>query len=107
MKYNLTPPLTKEWINILLILICIPCFSQTKSKPNVIIIYTDDQGAVDLGSYGASDIYSPNIDKLAKEGTRFTQAYVAAPVCAPSRAALLTGKYPQNAGVNDNRAKFY
>ena len=102
MKYDLTPPLIKEWINILLLLICIPCFAQTKSKPNVIIIYTDDQGAVDLGSYGATDIYSPNIDKLAKEGTRFTQAYVAAPVCAPSRAALLTGKYPQNAGINSN-----
>jgi arylsulfatase A len=76
--------------------------AQTNSKPNVIIIYTDDQGAFDLGSYGAKDIYSPSLDQLAKEGTRFTQAYVAAPVCAPSRAALLTGKYPQNAGVTGN-----
>ncbi|MFD0762090.1 sulfatase-like hydrolase/transferase [Lutibacter aestuarii] len=76
--------------------------AQSKTKPNVIIIYTDDQGAVDLGSYGAKDIYSPNIDQLAKEGTRFTQGYVAAPVCAPSRAAMLTGKYPQNAGVSGN-----
>lgn len=73
-----------------------------QNKPNVILIYTDDQGSVDLGVYGATDIYTPNIDKLAKEGIRFTQAYVAAPVCAPSRAALLTGKYPQNAGVNSN-----
>ena len=73
-----------------------------KSKPNVIVIYTDDQGAIDLGCYGAKDIYSPNLDQLAKDGTRFTQAYVAAPVCAPSRAALLTGKYPQNAGVSGN-----
>ena len=73
-----------------------------QSKPNVIIIYTDDQGAIDLGCYGAKDIYSPNLDHLAKSGTRFTQAYVAAPVCAPSRAALLTGKYPQNAGVSGN-----
>ena len=77
-------------------------FAQQKNKPNVIVIYTDDQGAIDLGSYGAKDIYSPNLDKLAKEGTRFTQAYVAAPVCAPSRAALLTGKYPQNAGLSSN-----
>jgi len=75
---------------------------RSNKKPNVIVIYTDDQGAIDLGSYGAKDIYSPNLDKLAKEGTRFTQAYVAAPVCAPSRAALLTGKYPQNAGVSGN-----
>ena len=71
-------------------------------KPNVIVIYTDDQGAIDLGCYGSKDVYSPNLDELAKEGTRFTQAYVAAPVCAPSRAALLTGKYPQNAGVSGN-----
>jgi arylsulfatase A len=77
-------------------------YSQNQQKPNVIVIYTDDQGAIDLGCYGAKDIYSPNLDKLAKQGTRFTQAYVAAPVCAPSRAALLTGKYPQNAGVTGN-----
>lgn len=76
--------------------------SGINSKPNVIVIYTDDQGAVDLGCYGSSDIYSPNIDQLAKEGTRFTQAYVAAPICSPSRAALLTGKYPHNAGVPSN-----
>jgi len=76
--------------------------AQNKQKPNVIVIYTDDQGAIDLGSYGSTDIYTPHLDKLAKEGTRFTQAYVAAPVCSPSRAALLTGKYPQNAGIPGN-----
>ena len=75
---------------------------QKQKKPNVIVIYTDDQGAIDLGSYGSTDIYTPNLDKLAKQGTRFTQAYVAAPVCSPSRAALLTGKYPQNAGIPGN-----
>lgn len=75
---------------------------QNSQKPNVIVIYTDDQGAVDLGCYGAQDIHSPNMDKLAKEGIRFTQAYVAAPVCAPSRAALLTGNYPQRAGISGN-----
>jgi arylsulfatase A-like enzyme len=79
-----------------------PMWSQGSQKPNVIVIYTDDQGAVDLGSYGAKDIFTPNLDQLAKEGTRFTQAYVAAPVCAPSRAALLTGNYPQRAGVTGN-----
>ena len=100
MKINSASLLNIKLINILVILISLQCFSQT--KPNVIVIYTDDQGAIDLGSYGATDIYTPNIDKLAKEGTRFTQAYVAAPVCAPSRAALLTGKYPQNAGVHGN-----
>ncbi|QCX38719.1 sulfatase [Aureibaculum algae] len=76
--------------------------AQNSKKPNVIVIYTDDQGAGDLGCYGATDIFSPNIDKLAEDGIRFTQAYVAAPVCAPSRAALLTGNYPQRAGVPGN-----
>ncbi|MDY7394299.1 sulfatase-like hydrolase/transferase [Aureibaculum sp. 2210JD6-5] len=76
--------------------------AQDNGKPNVIVIYTDDQGAGDLGCYGADDIYTPNIDKLAENGIRFTQAYVAAPVCAPSRAALLTGNYPQRAGVPGN-----
>ncbi|MFD1162836.1 sulfatase-like hydrolase/transferase [Hwangdonia seohaensis] len=100
MKINFIFLPNKIQLSLLLIGISLHCFTQT--KPNVIVIYTDDQGAIDLGCYGASDIYSPNIDKLAKQGTRFTQAYVAAPVCAPSRAALLTGKYPQNAGVNGN-----
>ncbi|GGK53863.1 MULTISPECIES: sulfatase-like hydrolase/transferase [Flavobacteriaceae] len=97
----------KNFIKSISIIFCVlisssNCIAQSQKKPNVIIIYTDDQGAVDLGSYGSKDIYSPNIDKLAKSGTRFTQSYVAAPVCAPSRAALLTGKYPQNAGVAGN-----
>ncbi len=89
----------------LLIFLCICTTANVafcQKKPNVIVIYTDDQGAVDLGCYGAKDIYTPNIDRLAKEGTRFTQAYVAAPVCAPSRAALLTGSYPQRAKLTGN-----
>lgn len=100
--------MTKK-LSLLLIVLILPLFSsidvlfaQQIKKPNVIVIYTDDQGAIDLGSYGSKDIYSPHLDKLAKDGTRFTQAYVAAPVCAPSRAALLTGNYPQNAGVTGN-----
>ena len=69
-------------------------------KPNVIIIYTDDQGTLDAGCYGARDLYTPNLDKLAQSGIRFTQAY-AHTVSCPSRAALLTGRYPQRCGVND------
>ncbi|EPR68190.1 Arylsulfatase [Cyclobacterium qasimii M12-11B] len=78
--------------------------AQTRSnkKPNVIVILTDDQGYKDLGSYGATDLKTPNIDRLAKEGVKFTQFYAAAPVCSPSRAALMTGKYNFNAGLFGN-----
>uniref|UniRef100_UPI0011EBCA36 sulfatase-like hydrolase/transferase n=1 Tax=Pareuzebyella sediminis TaxID=2607998 RepID=UPI0011EBCA36 len=71
-------------------------------KPNVIVILTDDQGSVDLNVYGAKDLYTPNMDRLAKEGVRFTQFYAGAPVCSPSRAALLTGKTNLRAGLPGN-----
>ncbi|GAA4291668.1 sulfatase family protein [Aestuariibaculum suncheonense] len=99
---HFTSNILKNYFTVILFLSGSFLFAQSHKKPNVIVIYTDDQGAIDLGCYGADDIYSPNIDKLAKEGTRFTQAYVAAPVCAPSRAALLTGRYPQNAELTGN-----
>ena len=69
-------------------------------KPNIIIIYTDDHGTLDARCYGASDLFTPNIDRLAKTGVRFTQAY-AHTVCCPSRAALLTGRHPQRSGINN------
>ncbi len=67
-------------------------------QPNVILIFTDDQGYQDLGVYGSPNIQTPNIDRLAAEGMRFTDFYSADPVCTPSRAALLTGCYPQRVG---------
>ncbi len=70
--------------------------------PNVVLIFSDDQGSVDLGCYGSPDIETPHLDELAASGLRFTQFYVAAPICSPSRAALLTGRYPQRAGVPGN-----
>jgi len=75
---------------------------RAKRRPNVLLIFTDDQGAIDVNCYGAKDLITPNMDRLAKEGTRFTQFYVAAPVCSPSRAALMTGRYPQRAGLSRN-----
>lgn len=68
--------------------------SKTQRKPNVIIINTDDLGFGDLSCYGATNVHTPNIDKLAKEGMRFTDAHSASAVCTPSRYALLTGEYP-------------
>ncbi|MCX7015657.1 MAG: sulfatase-like hydrolase/transferase [Candidatus Sumerlaeota bacterium] len=71
-------------------------------KPNVLLIFVDDLGAADLHCYGSEDLSTPNCDALAGRGVRFTQFYVAASVCSPSRAALLTGRYPLRAGLASN-----
>jgi len=68
--------------------------SQSQNRPNVVLIITDDVGYGDIGSYGAPDVKTPNIDSLAKNGTRLTDFY-AAPSCTPTRAALITGRYQQ------------
>lgn len=70
-----------------------------KKKPNFIIIMTDDQGYGDLSCMGNTDFVTPNIDSLAEKGVRFTDWYAGSPVCSPSRACLMTGRYPGNAGV--------
>ncbi len=75
---------------------------QRKRRPNVVVIFSDDQGTLDLNCFGSKDLYTPHLDALAKRGTKFTQLYVGAPVCSPSRAALLTGRYPQRAGLPSN-----
>jgi len=69
-----------------------------KRKPNVVILFTDDQGTLDANCYGSTDLITPNIDRLAATGVSFTQAY-AHTVCCPARAALLTGRHPQRSGV--------
>ena len=84
-----------------------PAIQNPKSKiqnPNVILIVTDDQGAADAGCYGAKDLVTPAMDSLAARGVRFTQFYSGAPVCSPSRACLLTGRYPLRAGLVGNAA---
>ena len=68
---------------------------------NVVFILADDLGWTDLGCYGSTFYETPNIDRLAREGAKFTQAYAACPVCSPTRAAILTGKYPQRTGITD------
>ena len=69
-------------------------------QPNVVIILADDLGYADLGCQGSRDIKTPNIDGLARQGVRCTSGYAAAPVGGPTRAALLTGRYPQRLARN-------
>jgi len=71
----------------------------SKEKPNFIIILTDDQGYQDLGCYGSPLIKTPNLDRMAKEGIKFTDFYATAPICSPSRASLMTGCYPLRVGI--------
>lgn len=71
-------------------------------QPNVIVILADDMGSADANCYGSKDLETPNIDALAQRGIRFTQFYAASSVCSPSRAGLLTGRFPSRAGVPGN-----
>lgn len=71
------------------------------SGPNIIFILVDDLGWTDLGCYGSTFHETPNIDRLAAESMRFTSAYAACPVCSPTRASIMTGKYPARTGVTD------
>lgn len=70
-------------------------------RPNIVLILADDLGWRDLGCYGSTFYETPNIDRLAAAGTRFTQSYAAAPVCSPTRASLLTGRYPARVGLTN------
>ncbi len=80
----------------------VPTVHAAIGKPNVIVIYTDDQGSVDANCYGSKDLITPNIDRLAATGVRFTQMLAPSAICSASRAGLLTGRIPARAGVPDN-----
>jgi arylsulfatase A-like enzyme len=73
----------------------------TTSKPNFVFFLVDDLGWTDLGCYGSTFYETPKIDKLAQEAMRFTDAYAACPVCSPTRASIMTGKYPTRVGITD------
>lgn len=76
--------------------------AQTKRLPNIILVMADDLGWKELGCYGQEKIRTPHLDQMAKEGMRFTQFYTGAPVCAPSRCNLMTGKHGGHATIRDN-----
>jgi arylsulfatase A-like enzyme len=73
-------------------------FADTPRKPNIIFVLVDDMGYADIGCYGAKDIRTPNIDRLAREGVKFTDFYANAPVCTPTRCAFITGRWQQRVG---------
>ncbi|MFI4944073.1 MAG: sulfatase-like hydrolase/transferase [Burkholderiales bacterium] len=77
----------------------VPTPAPNLGPPNVVLILADDLGWGDLGSYGNRTLHTPNLDRLAAEGVRFTSFYTSAPICAPSRAGLLTGRYPTSVGI--------
>ena len=93
---------------VLLLGMCVTLTAQlnkSPDKPNIVIIVSDDQGNADAGFQRLpSEVETPSIDKLAKEGVVFTNGYASAYVCAPTRAGLLTGRYQQRFGFEDNPA---
>lgn len=86
---------------VLVMLLLVSTKLTAAETPNVVLIVADDLGAMDLGCYGSKFHRTPNLDKLAADGMRFTQSYAACPVCSPSRAAIMTGQYPQRFQLTD------
>src|SRR5258707_7831857 len=92
------------FIIVLLSLFSINLFAQKKvGRPNIILIVADDLGYGDVGCYGQQKIETPNIDKLAKQGLRFTRFYAGTAVCAPSRASLMTGLHTGHVPIRGNK----
>ncbi len=82
---------------------CVASVAAEARKPNIIFLLADDLGYGDIGAFGQKKIRTPNLDRLAAEGMRFTQHYSGNAVCAPSRCVLMTGKHPGHAWIRDNR----
>src|SRR5688500_3129516 len=85
----------------IVVLLAAPVLAHADAKPNVVLIVADDLGWADLGCYGSKYHKTPNLDRLAAEGVRFTDGYAACCVCSPPRAALMTGKYPARLNLTD------
>jgi len=100
------PTLKQTFAISLLCLVALPSVvyaaDPLSAKPNILFIYADDLGYGELGCYGAKEVPTPNIDTIAANGIRFTSGYVSAPLCSPSRAGLMTGRYQQRFGHENN-----
>ncbi|MFC2113439.1 sulfatase [Bacteroidota bacterium] len=92
---------------IILLAILIQQVVNASERPNIILLFADDAGYADFGFHGSKEMKTPNLDQLAREGVRFTQGYVSASVCGPSRAGLMTGKYQQRFGFEENNVPGY
>ena len=92
----------KNWLFILVCFWFFMLSAQTENPPNFVVVFCDDLGYGDIGSFGHPLIQTPNIDRMAVEGQKWTQFYVADPVCTPSRAGLLTGRYPIRNGMTSS-----
>ncbi len=96
-----------QQVPLILLLGFISCTSHLKrqeevqKKPNIIFILVDDLGWTDLGCYGSTFYETPHIDALAQRSVQFNNAYTSSPVCSPTRASILTGKYPSRLGITD------
>ncbi len=93
----------REFLNVSTAALLAPRIGVAEERPNILLILADDLGYGDLGCYGQKRIQTPNIDRLASEGTRFTQAYSGSTVCAPSRCSLMTGLHTGHATVRGNK----
>ena len=99
MSSSVLAKMNSKTITIFCFLIFIIGCGEKNKNPNIIIIFTDDQGYGDLGCYGATKFKTPHIDSMAKEGLLFTDFYVSQAVCSASRASLMTGSYAERVGI--------
>ena len=100
-------PLTAVLFFLLLLLGTAATAGADSPQPNIVLIFSDDAGYADFGFHGSKVIRTPNLDGLARTGVRFTQGYVAHPTCGPSRAGLMTGRYPHRFGYEENNVPGY
>src|SRR6187402_2075576 len=77
------------------LVVCLSRLQAAEARPNIVMVLIDDMGWGDFSCFGNKEARTPNIDRVAAEGLKFTQFYVNAPICSPSRCALMTGQYPQ------------